>query len=352
MKAIFLLTGLAGLGLGTATAEHETFTINTLNGAKFEKCRVLKVDPDGLCFAHERGTAKVPFSHLGPEWHKRFNFDADKAKDFVRTHTRRPARLHNDDGHSDSAPRRSVHVLDPGPFGNHSGFFSGPQVDFGHGGGDIDFSDGSADRPRRFGSRGGLVDGDRDRDHGGDSDFSDGRSGHSRRFGSRGGLVDGDRDRGPGGDRDFSDGRSGHSRRFGSRGGLVHGSHSHRGHDKDDDFVGFRVPVWRPSGFHGGYHGDRDLYYSGLNRHFPVGPFLTFGGYSYPNGFSPYLTGAGFYGTGFYGGGFGYGVGHGGFGTGFHSGFFRNPCVLPSGGFRVGGTGGLIQARSGSISHR
>ncbi len=67
----------------TAAPKEETFSLKTRTGKSYESCRVLKVYPDGVAFAHSNGVAKIQFTDLGREQQQRFGYDAEKAAAFA-----------------------------------------------------------------------------------------------------------------------------------------------------------------------------------------------------------------------------------------------------------------------------
>lgn len=67
--------------------KSEPFDLETTRGRSFRDCEVLKVDPDGLTVSHRAGIAKIAFTELGEDVQKRFEFDAEKADKFIKSHT-------------------------------------------------------------------------------------------------------------------------------------------------------------------------------------------------------------------------------------------------------------------------
>ncbi len=62
------------------------FDMETLKGKSYTDCKVLKVDPDGLFFRHSRGMAKLSFADLPEDVRDRFDYDSDKADQFIKKH--------------------------------------------------------------------------------------------------------------------------------------------------------------------------------------------------------------------------------------------------------------------------
>lgn len=89
MKKASLLILSAFLTINGVSAQSEKVvigSITTVNGQVFNRVEVLKRDPDGLMFRHEKGMAKIPFSELPAEIQTQFNYKAEEAAAFVKEH--------------------------------------------------------------------------------------------------------------------------------------------------------------------------------------------------------------------------------------------------------------------------
>jgi hypothetical protein len=337
MKTILCLATLFGLGTGSHVwAETEQFTLKTLTGTTYENCRVLKVDPDGLLFAHSNGAAKIPFSNLGEEWRTKFNFSAEKAEAFVTEHfeaerkaaeaqalrraEQRRAR-ENDRVYASQQlhPRRGDSDWSGGNRGN--GNWGNGQWGNGQWGngqwGNGQWGNGQWGNGQ--GSDGQGWDGQGSNGHGGDGHASNGHGGDGHSSNGHGG--DGHASNGHGGN-----GHSWNGHASNGQGSNGHGWNGHGGNGRGSNgrWGGGPWATWGNS-FYGG------SCFQGSN--IPVYPFLQFGGYRYPSSFCgsafPFSS----------------------FSPCFSR--FGAPCApFSSGGLRIGGTGGLIQVSSGCISHR
>ncbi|MCO5045345.1 MAG: hypothetical protein M9935_08740 [Kiritimatiellae bacterium] len=65
-----------------APGKSEPLTITTRKGTTYENCRLLRVEPDGISYAHSRGIAKLLFSELPPEFAKRYGYNPQAARDY------------------------------------------------------------------------------------------------------------------------------------------------------------------------------------------------------------------------------------------------------------------------------
>lgn len=78
MKTFSLLIFTIQLGLTFAARAYEPTTIETAQGKIYQRCRIIKRDPDGVSFAHSKGTAKVLFSDLSEPMRNALGYDARK----------------------------------------------------------------------------------------------------------------------------------------------------------------------------------------------------------------------------------------------------------------------------------
>jgi hypothetical protein len=85
MKTFSLLIVIFQLGLTMATAVEPT-TIETAQGKIYERCKIIKHDPDGVSFTHRKGTAKVLFSDLSEPMRNALGYDASKADAYEKEH--------------------------------------------------------------------------------------------------------------------------------------------------------------------------------------------------------------------------------------------------------------------------
>lgn len=79
MKTILLSVIALQLGLTAAAYALEPATIETAQGKIYQHCKILKRDPDGVSFAHSKGTAKVLFTDLTESQRHALGYDAAKA---------------------------------------------------------------------------------------------------------------------------------------------------------------------------------------------------------------------------------------------------------------------------------
>ncbi|CAN5233590.1 hypothetical protein BH23VER1_BH23VER1_01340 [soil metagenome] len=85
---IMFVTGLWVLGVaGVAEGNGDGGrTVETTTGKVYVEAKVLKVDPDGMTFAHLEGIAKVGFDELPVAIQEEFGYDREKAKKFIDKH--------------------------------------------------------------------------------------------------------------------------------------------------------------------------------------------------------------------------------------------------------------------------
>ncbi|MEM0898232.1 MAG: hypothetical protein AAGJ79_15270, partial [Verrucomicrobiota bacterium] len=86
MIALAALASAAVLQFTPGHAGHPT-SISTLAGKEYNGVEILKVDPDGLTFRHDRGMAKVAFRDMPFDLRDRYSYDPQVANEFVRDHT-------------------------------------------------------------------------------------------------------------------------------------------------------------------------------------------------------------------------------------------------------------------------
>ncbi len=79
MKTLSLLIVMIQLGLTVAATAFEPTTIETAQGKVYERCKIVKRDPDGISFSHSKGVAKVLYSDLSESMRNALGYDAVKA---------------------------------------------------------------------------------------------------------------------------------------------------------------------------------------------------------------------------------------------------------------------------------
>ncbi len=84
MKTFSLLILSIQFGLTVAATAYEPTTIETAQGKIYQRCKIIKRDPDGVSFAHSRGTAKVLFSDLSESMRNSLGYDARKEEAYEK----------------------------------------------------------------------------------------------------------------------------------------------------------------------------------------------------------------------------------------------------------------------------
>ena len=79
MKTFSLLIVTLQLGFAVCASAGEPTTIETAQGKTYERCKIMKRDPDGVSFSHSKGVAKVLFSDLSEPMRNALGYDAFKA---------------------------------------------------------------------------------------------------------------------------------------------------------------------------------------------------------------------------------------------------------------------------------
>lgn len=77
-------------------SKRDPLTITTRKGVTYENCRLLRVEPDGISYAHSRGIAKLFFSELPPEYATRYGYNPQAARDYSQTVQERQAQFRQD----------------------------------------------------------------------------------------------------------------------------------------------------------------------------------------------------------------------------------------------------------------
>lgn len=84
MKTFSLLIFTIQMGLTVAAMADAPTTIETVQGKTYQRCKIIKRDPDGVSFAHSRGTAKVLYSDLSESMRNALGYDARKEEAYAR----------------------------------------------------------------------------------------------------------------------------------------------------------------------------------------------------------------------------------------------------------------------------
>ena len=63
-----------------AASAAQLVEIVTLEGQRFERCRVTVVEPDGITVRHGTGVAKLPFESLPESYRIQYDYDAERAR--------------------------------------------------------------------------------------------------------------------------------------------------------------------------------------------------------------------------------------------------------------------------------
>ena len=58
--------------------------ITTLSGVTYIRCRVNRVEPDGISVFHSKGIAKIPFADLSEEYRKKYGYDPTQSSEYSR----------------------------------------------------------------------------------------------------------------------------------------------------------------------------------------------------------------------------------------------------------------------------
>ncbi len=86
MKTFSLLIVILQLGFVVAATAFEPTTIETTQGKTYERCKIIKRDPDGVTFSHSKGVAKVLFTDLSEPMRNALGYDAVKADAYEKEH--------------------------------------------------------------------------------------------------------------------------------------------------------------------------------------------------------------------------------------------------------------------------
>lgn len=86
MKTFSLLIVVIQLGFAVAVTAIEPTTIETAQGKVYERCKIMKREPDGVSFSHSKGVAKVLYSDLTEPMRNALGYDAVKADAYEKEH--------------------------------------------------------------------------------------------------------------------------------------------------------------------------------------------------------------------------------------------------------------------------
>lgn len=86
MKFILPIAGLMALApiISMAATEGAMIDLVSTNSGKvYQNCRIFKIDPDGVLFAHSLGSAKVLYRDLSDNVRRQLGYDQTKAADYA-----------------------------------------------------------------------------------------------------------------------------------------------------------------------------------------------------------------------------------------------------------------------------
>jgi hypothetical protein len=63
-------------------APDDRFDITTNDGVTYRKCRIVRVEPDGITFSHSKGVAKIEFPQLPEEYSEAYDYDPEAAEEY------------------------------------------------------------------------------------------------------------------------------------------------------------------------------------------------------------------------------------------------------------------------------
>ena len=89
--AILLGIGGGAIVAGEPVDDEYREDLMTLDGRRFFRVRLVKVDPNGLLFRHRDGVAKVTFNDLSEDFREYYGYDETRARDFERRHSGAPS---------------------------------------------------------------------------------------------------------------------------------------------------------------------------------------------------------------------------------------------------------------------
>ncbi len=86
MKLRMLIVGLATLTpmLSMAVTEGAMIDlVTTTSGKVYQNCRIFKIDPDGVLFAHSLGSAKILYRDMSDSVRQQLGYDSTKAAEYA-----------------------------------------------------------------------------------------------------------------------------------------------------------------------------------------------------------------------------------------------------------------------------
>lgn len=72
-------------------ASDDRFDITTNDGIIYRKCKVVRVEPDGITFSHSKGVAKIGFPELPEEYSEAYGYDPEEADEYSLAAEKRQA---------------------------------------------------------------------------------------------------------------------------------------------------------------------------------------------------------------------------------------------------------------------
>jgi len=64
------------------TEKPDRITITTLSGTVYERCKITRIEPDGISVMYAKGIAKIPFTDLPEEYQKEHGYDPERAEEY------------------------------------------------------------------------------------------------------------------------------------------------------------------------------------------------------------------------------------------------------------------------------
>jgi hypothetical protein len=66
----------------TQQAPDDRFDLTTNDGITYRKCKIIRVEPDGITFSHSKGVAKIEFPQLPEEYSEAYDYDPEEAEEY------------------------------------------------------------------------------------------------------------------------------------------------------------------------------------------------------------------------------------------------------------------------------
>jgi len=73
------------VAITTATQTNDRVDITLRSGEIYKRCKITRVEPDGITVVYAKGVAKLPFANLPDEYQAKYHFDPTKATSYART---------------------------------------------------------------------------------------------------------------------------------------------------------------------------------------------------------------------------------------------------------------------------